>query len=162
LKALAAEYATPLNLPQEAVSAMNSALCRFLPPGALFTLAYARLNRQTGRMSLVNAGHPPAIVVHANGNEPVIVRQEGDVVGAFADAGFGATELNLRPGDRIFFYTDGLIETGGSYEQGLQRLAGACFSHRALPLSDLVPAVAEEVMSGLSAVDDTLLMGVER
>jgi sigma-B regulation protein RsbU (phosphoserine phosphatase) len=162
LKALAGEYADPLHLPQEVVGAINGALCRFLPPGAFFTLAYARFNRQTGGMALVNAGHPPAIVVHANGDEPVVVRQEGDVVGAFPDAAFGITELTLQPGDRIFLYTDGLIEAGGSYEQGLQRLAETCFAQRALPLSDLVPTVANEVMAGLSPVDDTLLLGVER
>jgi sigma-B regulation protein RsbU (phosphoserine phosphatase) len=81
LKALAAEYAGPLNLPVEIVHAINSSLCRFLPPGAFFTLVYARLNHQTGHLCLVNAGHPPAIVVHGNRNEAVIVRQEGDVVG---------------------------------------------------------------------------------
>jgi sigma-B regulation protein RsbU (phosphoserine phosphatase) len=162
LKALAAEYAGPLNLPLEIVRAINSSLCRLLPPGAFFTLVYARLNHQTGHLSLVNAGHPPAIVVHPNGDEAVILRQEGDVVGAFPDAVFGVTELILKPEDRIFFYTDGLIETGGSYEEGLLRLAGTLFSRRRLSLEDIVPAVVDDVMAGLSPADDTLLVGVER
>ena len=162
LKALATEYAGPLNLPVEIVRAINSSLCRILPASAFFTLIYARLNHQTGRLSLVNAGHPPAIVVHLKEDEPVILRQEGDVVGAFADAVFGVNELTLQPGDRIFFYTDGLIETGGSYEEGLQRLAGACIARRALPLQDLVASVVEDVMANLSPADDTLLVGVER
>jgi sigma-B regulation protein RsbU (phosphoserine phosphatase) len=162
LKALAAEYAGPLNLPLEVVCAVNSALRRFLPSGAFFTMAYARLNHQTGRLSLVNAGHPPAIIVRANGNKPIVVQQEGDVVGAFADAVFGAVELTLHPGDRIFLYTDGLIEAGGSYEEGLQRLSDACFARRTLPLPDAVRAVVEDTLASLSATDDTLLMGVER
>jgi sigma-B regulation protein RsbU (phosphoserine phosphatase) len=162
LKALASEYAGPLNLPLEIVRAINSSLCRLLPPGAFFTLIYARLNHQTGRLSVVNAGHPPAIVIHHSASDPVIVRQEGDVVGAFPDAVFGVTELILKPEDRIFFYTDGLIETGGSYEEGLLRLAGACFSRRGLSLEDIVPAVVDDVMAGLSPADDTLLLGVER
>ena len=162
LKVLAAEYAGPLNLPLEIVRAINSSLCRLLPPGAFFTLVYARLNHQTGRLSLVNAGHPPAIVIQQNGNDPVILRQEGDVVGAFADAVFGVDELTLHPGDRIFFYTDGLIEVGDSYEQGLQRLADACNSRRALPLRDVVATVVDDVMANLSPADDTLFMGVQR
>ena len=84
------------------------------------------------------------------------------MVGAFADAVFGIAELTLQPGDRIFLYTDGLIETGGSYEEGLQRLAGACLSRRSLPLHELVPAVVDDVMAGNPPADDTLLMGVER
>jgi sigma-B regulation protein RsbU (phosphoserine phosphatase) len=162
LKALAAEYAGPLNLPAEIVRAINNSHCRILPSGAFFTLIYARLNRRTGRLSLVNAGHPPAIVVHLNGNESIVLRQEGDVVGAFKDAVFETVELTLQPGDRFYLYTDGLLETGDSYEKGLQRLSEACFSRRALQLQELVPAVVDDVMAGLCAQDDTLFLGVER
>jgi sigma-B regulation protein RsbU (phosphoserine phosphatase) len=162
LKALAAEYAGPVNLPIEIVQSINSSLCRFLPTHAFFTLIYARLNHLTGRLSVINAGHPPAIVVHANGSEAAILRQDGDVVGAFADAVFGVAELNLKQGDRIFFYTDGLIETGGSYEDGLQRLVEACVARRSLPLRELVAGAADGVMENLSPADDTLLVGVER
>ena len=84
------------------------------------------------------------------------------MVGAFPDAVFGVDELTLPRGDRLFLYTDGLIETGGSYEEGLQRLAGACLSRRALKLQHLVPAVVDDVMNSFSAADDTLLVGVER
>ena len=162
LKALAAEYAGPLNLPVEIVRSINSSLCRLLPSGSFFTLVYARLNHQTGKLSLVNAGHPPAIVIRANENEPVIVRQESDVLGAFPDAVFGTAELTLKPGDRMFLYTDGLVETGCSYEHRIQRLAGGCLSRRAVALASLVHEVVDEVMSGLSPADDTLFMGVER
>jgi len=162
LKALAAEYSGPLNLPIEIVRSINSSLCRILPPSAFFTLVYARFNHRTGRVLVVNAGHPPAIVIHPDQSEATILRQEGDVVGAFADAAFGVAELTLMPGDRLFLYTDGLIETGGSYEGGLERLANTCVSNRNLPLSELVPAVVDDVMAGLSPADDTLLVGVER
>jgi sigma-B regulation protein RsbU (phosphoserine phosphatase) len=161
LKALAADYAGPLNLPAEVVRAINSSLCRFLPSGAFFTLIYARLNHRTGHLSLVSAGHPPAIVVHADGSKPLILRQEGDVIGAFTDAVFGTAELTLAPGDRLFLYTDGLIETGFSYEEGLQRLARACLARRNMPLVDLVPAVVQDVMDNVIAADDLLLVGVE-
>lgn len=162
LKALAAEYAGPMHLPLEIVRAINNCLCRILPSGAFFTLVYARLNRRTGRISIVNAGHPPPIVVRIDAGEPLILRQEGDVVGAFADAVFGVAEMTLKKGERIFFYTDGLIEGRGSYEEGLGRLAGACYARRSLALDDLVPFVAEEAMADLPATDDTLLVGVER
>ncbi len=162
LKALAAEYASPLNLPVEIVRAINSSLCHILPRGAFFTLVYARINRQTGRVSLVNAGHPPAVVSRRAPGEPTILRQEGDVVGAFDDAVFGVAELILQPGDRLLLYTDGLIEGGGTYEEGLARLVRACVSRQNLPLQDAVPAIVDEVQVSPSPADDTLLMGVER
>jgi sigma-B regulation protein RsbU (phosphoserine phosphatase) len=162
LKALAAEYASPLNLPVEIVRAINSSLLHILPRGAFFTLAYARVNRQTGRLSLINAGHPPAIICRRAAGEPLVLRQDGDVVGAFDDAVFGVAELTLQPGDRLFLYTDGLIENGSSYEEGLGRLVRACVTRQNLPLQDAIPAIVDEVVRSTSPVDDTLLMGVER
>ena len=162
LKTLAAEFAGPLKSPLEIVNCINGSLCRLLPPGAFFTLIYARLNHRTGDLTLVNAAHPPAIVLPANGTDPIILRQEGDVVGAFADAQFGVGEWILQPGDRIFFYTDGLIETGGSAEAGIECLAEACFARAGMPLKDLVPFVVNEISYGSSSGDDTLLLGVER
>jgi sigma-B regulation protein RsbU (phosphoserine phosphatase) len=161
LKALAAEYASPVNLPIEAVSAMNNALRRILPSGAFFTLIYARLNHQTGELTLVNAGHPPAIIVRARGTTPRVIRQEGDVLGAFSDAVFGTANVILEPGDRIFLYSDGLIETNGSPEEGIARLAAACFERRVMPLAEMVPMVAGEIAPQGSLQDDTVLLGVE-
>jgi sigma-B regulation protein RsbU (phosphoserine phosphatase) len=162
LKALAAEYAGPIHLPLEIVSAINGTLCRVLPSGAFFTLIYASLNHQTGRLALVSAAHPPLILVHSGGSRVNIVRLEGDVVGAFQNAVFGFTELTIQPGDRMFLYSDGLIETGGSHEEGINRLAEACLNRRSLPLAELVPAVVDEITAGRTAIDDTLLLGIER
>ncbi|MEW6439874.1 MAG: SpoIIE family protein phosphatase [bacterium] len=162
LKAVAAEYARPAHLPLEVVGAINSALCRFLPSGAFFTLVYARVNRRNGQLSLVNAGHPPALIVRADGHAATLVRQEGDVVGAFSDAVFGTAELAFQPADRLFLYTDGLVETGGSQEDGIRRLAAACSARRTLPLEKVVPAVVDDVTSEGPAQDDMVLMGVDR
>ena len=103
LKALVAEYANPLNAPADVLRALNNALSRILPPGAFFTLIYARLNRRSRRLILANAGHPPAIITMAKSHKSLVVKQEGDVVGAFPDPVFGIAELTLHPGDRLFF-----------------------------------------------------------
>ena len=161
LKALVAEYANPLNAPLDVLRALNNALGRILPPGAFFTLIYARLNRRSHRLILANAGHPPAIVTLAQSQEPLIVRQEGDVVGAFPDPVFGVAEMTLRPGDRLFLYSDGVVENGGPISDGVNRLAEACQARSGMPLADLVPAVLSELTAGHATVDDVLLLGVD-
>ena len=161
LKALVAEHANPLNSPADILRSLNLSLGRILPPGNFFTLIYARLNRRSRRLSLANAGHPPAIITTANGQEAKIVQQEGDVVGAFSDAVFGLTEMTLRPGDRLFLYSDGLVETRGPVAAGVKRLAEACRAHCAQPLADLVPAVMNEVTTGQVVTDDMVLLGVD-
>jgi sigma-B regulation protein RsbU (phosphoserine phosphatase) len=161
LKALAAEYAGPTNAPLDVVGALNHTLCRILPPGSFFTMIYGRLNRQNGRLSLVNAGHPPAIIVPADGTEASVVRVDGDVVGAFPDGVFGVSEHTLRAGDRLFLYSDGLIENGTSREEGLRQLVGTCVARRALSLDHMVPSILDEVTSGVPPQDDMVLLAVE-
>jgi len=161
LKALMAEYATPVNAPRDVVRSMNSALLRILPGGVFFSIIYARLNRQNGGLSLINAGHPPAILVPCNGKEVVWVHQEGDVVGVFPDAAFDSAELALTAGDRFFLYSDGLIEIGGTRPEGLRKLTAACTARRGASLENMVQTVVGDVTAGLSPEDDIVLMGVE-
>ena len=110
LKTLLSEYCNAVNSPREVLHLVNSALLRILPSGVFFTIIYARLNRATGQLCLVNAAHPPAILLPADGSDGVVVWEEGDVAGAFADAVFDCRELSVAPGDRLFLYSDGLIE----------------------------------------------------
>lgn len=161
LKALAAEYAGPLNAPVEVVASLNRALCRILPSGAFFTLAYARINRQHGRLALVGAGHPPPILIPADGGAASAIWQEGDVVGAFPDALFGTAEQAVRPGDRLVLYSDGLVETSGRRDGEIRRLVEACGARRTAPRERLVSAVLDEMVAGVAPSDDILLMVVE-
>ena len=125
MKTLLQEHAHPLFEPADILRAINRSLCRILPEELFFTVLYTRLNRQNGRLTLVNGGHPPAICLTQD-QEPTPVRQTGDVIGAFADADFETTEVVLRQGDRFLLYTDGLVESGGSQEPGITQLTGMC------------------------------------
>ena len=161
LKTLLGEYATPASQPQEVLRSINYALCRILPAGTFFTLIYARLNRQIGRLTLANAGHPPCVVLHQPSQEITVAHQEGDVVGAFADATFDVKELSVRPGDRFFLYSDGLIELEGPREAGLRKLTDACRLYGNEPLGQAVQAIRCALLDGLTPQDDLLLLGVD-
>ena len=161
LKTLLNEYANPANSVRDILGYVNSALCKILPPGVYFTIVYARLNRRSGRLSIVSAGHPPALLIPADGKELVLVQQEGDVVGAFPDAAFGVTDVAVRPGDRFLLYSDGLIEIGGSRDEGIRRLSDFCLASRGAKLDTMISAIVRGVVAGVSPEDDILLMGVE-
>ena len=161
LKALISQYAGPETSPAQTLSHINAVLCKMLPPGVFFTLIYARLDRGTGTLTLVNAGHPPAIVVSKDGKEATIVRQEGDVAGSFRDAVFDAAELRVSPGSRIFLYTDGLIETSSSRGDNIRAITGACAALAGAPLGTAVTSAVRAATRGKDAQDDILLMGVD-
>lgn len=160
MKTLLHEHARALFDPPDILCSINRSLSRVMPEGLFFTAVYARLNRQTGRLTLVNAGHPPAVCLQRD-KDPVVIWQTGDVIGAFPNARFGATEVILTGGDRFFLYTDGLIEKMGSQESGAARLANQCRASRELPLDETVAKLMSYVQGQGQAEDDIVLMGVE-
>ena len=161
LKTLVTEYATATTPPRDVVIALNRVLARVLPPGLYFTAIYARLNRDAQRLTLVSAGHPEPVIVRRGEPAAAVIELEGDVVGAFADAGFGVREEVVRPGDRFYLYSDGLIEVDGDRATGLARLVAACERVRDLPLADAVAAIRAACGGAGAQADDVVLVGVE-
>ena len=160
LKTLTAEYATPANPPLDIVRAMNRVLTRILPDGHFFTLAYLRLNRRQRRVGLVLAGHPPPLLVRTS-EAATLLDGEGDVVGAFEDAAFHYREFRVSRGDRLFLYSDGLIELQPDRGAALDRLREAGDRQRGLDLDAAVDQLREAMVGGHTPQDDILLLGIE-
>ncbi|RFU19816.1 PP2C family protein-serine/threonine phosphatase [Geodermatophilus marinus] len=78
-------------------------------PGRFATGQLGRLDSDTGELSWVNAGHPPALWVRRS-------RVIGELTGApTRPVGFGGAapavhSVRLEPGDRVLFFTDGVVE----------------------------------------------------
>lgn len=161
MKTLLSEYASPLNAPRDILCSINRTLIRILPEGVFFTAIYARLNRNTGRLLLANAAHPPACLIFEKEQKVLVPRQEGDVIGAFHDVEFGLEEIPVRPGDRIFLYSDGLIEMRAPLAMAINKVAEACHAFRAEPLAAAVKSIVRNVTGHAVPRDDAILLGVE-
>ncbi|MFJ2211905.1 PP2C family protein-serine/threonine phosphatase [Streptomyces sp. NPDC101062] len=71
-------------------------------------------------VSLASGGHPPVLVMRADGTVGYLPTPGGCLVGALPDARFTAVTTALEPGDTLLLYTDGLTEArtgddGGRY-----------------------------------------------
>jgi phosphoserine phosphatase RsbU/P len=77
----------------------------------LFTLAAARIDVSGRRMIFAGAGHPPAMIV-TPGEEPRLLESRSMVLGGLPDAvdSEASLEVDLRAGDRVVLYTDGISE----------------------------------------------------
>lgn len=132
-----------------------------------FTMIYGILNHRTREFRYFSAGHPPAVLVNASG-EARLLPAQGFPVGLTEQPHYQEDAVKLEPGDRLFLYTDGVIEaaTDSSAESqfGIDRLVEV-FSHtRAETLENSIEAVRKAVESwcGSQKPDDDLsILAVE-
>jgi len=165
LKVLLRQNFTPLYTPSEIMSLLNSVLLPVLDEGVLISACCLRLNRRSERLTVVDAGHPPLLHLRANGNVDLI-SAKGDLLGAFDAPYFESMEVKVSKGDRLFFFSDGLIENYHgqtiSRTEGMRHLTDALVSRRGLPLADMVKEAAQAICnSDENPGDDLLILGVE-
>ncbi len=74
-----------------------------------FTLCYLLINTETGVLRYSNAAHPHPLLMRANGQVEQL-REGGPIIGLGEAARYDEGETVMRPGDRLFLYTDGIVE----------------------------------------------------
>lgn len=112
--------------PEELASYLNALVLEEMQTESYFTLVYADVDLISGRVSLVQAGHPYPAVQRADGAVEFI-GTGGLPVGLLEGAQYEATETVLGPGDRLFLMSDGITEAADSAgvllgEEGLAAL----------------------------------------
>jgi sigma-B regulation protein RsbU (phosphoserine phosphatase) len=100
--------------PVAVLTELNAALHRErLDPAHRFcSVVFGVLTPGAGGCGVVLAtgGHPPPVVIRADGTAEYGYDVGGQVVGLLPEASFVATALHLGPGDTLLLYTDGLSE----------------------------------------------------
>jgi serine phosphatase RsbU (regulator of sigma subunit) len=78
------------------------------------TVAYAAFELSEGgaRVRLASGGHPPALLLRGEGGGCELVGDPGTLIGAFRDVEVHDAAAELRPGDSLVLYTDGVLEAG--------------------------------------------------
>jgi sigma-B regulation protein RsbU (phosphoserine phosphatase) len=130
-----------------------------------FTLFYGVLHCHTRSLSYVCAGHPRPVLVPARG-APRFLQSDPPAVGLLPGATYVEHELALEPGDRLYAFTDGLLETLSPTDEefGEARLSEAAESARLLSLSASTQAIIDVVDAwrrGSHPADDQCVLGLE-
>lgn len=94
------------------ISRLNDILCNDIIKGRdmFITLFVAYIDLDSGMMEYCNGGHCPPFYYRAARKETIRLSQGGALVGQFAGMPYRATKIKINENDRIFSYTDGIIE----------------------------------------------------
>jgi serine phosphatase RsbU (regulator of sigma subunit) len=105
--------------------ACNAYLQRGGPPEGFVTAIYLTIDLVTGDYLISSAGHPPAAQFEAGSGQWRLTKARGMVLGVLPDVRSRPESGNLRPGDALLLYTDGLVEVPGrDIDAGIDRLLG--------------------------------------
>ena len=134
-------------------------------PGPVYaTLFIAIFDPATRLMRYVNAGHNPQFVLPVTGGLNKL-SSTGLPVGMLAGHGYGEREVQLAPGDLLFFYTDGCVEMENEAGEmfGTERLE-ALVAAAARGSTEQVLATVEGAIAtfrgGRDLFDDATMMAV--
>ena len=166
LKALLRQNASMLYSPLENLNLVNQHLRPVLQEGQYATLIYARLNKARKQLTLVNAGHPSAIIYRAGTRTTDVIFQSGDGLGLFDSITLDIKEIPVAQGDRVFLFSDGLIEqdlTGSiPRRKGQTNLVNLINQNASCSIESNLTAIREQLFPDLTNLsDDAVLLGFE-
>jgi uncharacterized protein YndB with AHSA1/START domain len=122
VKALASEN----TFPKELVEKVNRVMWRNTTEAKFITLFYGLLDVDSKTLRYANAGHNAPVLTRKEGAQ-VRLEEGGLILGSFQERNYEQGEIDLRPGDRLVMFTDGVSEAvdGEGEEFGEERIAEA-------------------------------------
>jgi serine phosphatase RsbU (regulator of sigma subunit) len=146
---------------------VNDALYASTDTDKFVTLFLAHLDPESGRLTFVNAGHDAPLLFRADSGQPEELAATGLISGILPDAPLTEATVDLRPGDLLFAYTDGIREALSPAEEefGAERLIATVAARRDLELAELVHTIESEVrafVAGSDPQDDITQLVIRR
>jgi len=156
--------AVPGRTPLEILQRVNAQLCAENPANLFVTMILGIVDTATGRMEYGQGGHNPPILIPVQG-EPCYEPSGGMPLGVFPDAKFGQRSLELKPGETLLVYTDGVTEAMNPKRElfGEERLKQAVRGQAGLSAEKLTQRVVGEVArfaNGAEPSDDITLLAI--
>ena len=153
----------PENLP-EIMRKTNDELCDNNEADMFVTLFTATVELSTGEMTFVNAGHNPPFV-RRDKKFSSLGRAKSPIFGTLPGLKFPATKIQLKQGDAIFLYTDGVTEAMNDKrelfgEQRLQRVLDELSDDDAKKILSTVNAAVKDFVGDAQQSDDITMLAL--
>ena len=151
--------------PAKILKAANNEIIASNPSGMFVTLWLGILEISTGKLTAANAGHEYPCVKQGEEGFRLLKDKHGLVLGAMEDAEYKKYEIQLKPGDTVFLYTDGVTEATSTKNElfGEQRLLDALNYDAETSSAQLLDKVRRSINSftkGAEQADDITMIAL--
>jgi sigma-B regulation protein RsbU (phosphoserine phosphatase) len=147
------------------VSQLNKQLYANTSPEKYATFYFGIYDEARSVLKYTNAGHLPPILLR-NGQPEAELDVTGTVVGAFPFSRYEEQEIELRSGDILVAYTDGVVEPEDPYGEqfGEERLKDLLVKYSNRSSNEIIAQVMEAVeqWTASSELQDDMTMLVVR
>ncbi len=126
-KIILANYAKMGKSPSEILTAANSTICSSNREHMFVTVWLGILELSTGKLTAANAGHEYPVLMQPDGRFDIYKDKHGFVIGGMAGLKYKEYSVEMKPGSKLFLYTDGVPEATDSENQlfGTERMVAA-------------------------------------
>jgi sigma-B regulation protein RsbU (phosphoserine phosphatase) len=164
VQAVLKSNASEVVAPGELCTRVNRVVCDNIVSHRFITCFYALLDTQNKKLSYTNAGHCPPMLIRDG--RCLRMKEGGPVLGIFPDRPYAEGEIDLRSGDWLVLFTDGVTEAPNAsgtefgedrLEELLTKLLINGHNFRAAELRDRIMGAVNEFSDG-EVYDDATLM----
>ena len=125
----------------------NEKLCENNEADMFVTAWMGILDLQTGKLTYANAGHNPPLLKHMDGTFEYLRSRAGFVLAGIEGFHYRINEMEIKEGDRLFLYTDGVPEATNAASElyGEDRLLQFINRNCTLRATKLLPALKADI-----------------
>ena len=165
-KIILANHAKMGKSPAQILTDTNALICDNNPEEMFVTVWLGILELSTGKLTASNGGHEYPAVMEPGGRYVLIRDRHSLVVGGMSGTVYTDYELKLKPGSKLFLYTDGVPEATDAEKElfGADRMLSALNAHLSFGPEHTLRAVSsavEDFAEGAEQFDDITMLSVE-
>jgi serine phosphatase RsbU (regulator of sigma subunit) len=150
----------------EMAGRLNDFVHKSSPMSSFITFFFCDINRKTGELKYINAGHNPPQVIQSSGQFSDL-KSSGFALGMFPGASFESGSIHLKSEDIAVLFTDGIPEGRNTEQEEYsdERLRDLVIDQRDLSASQLSEKIFQDVetfTAGADQADDITLVIIKR
>ncbi len=133
--------------PNENLNELNKIIYSDITEDMFITMMHSKYDRESKTLYYSNAGHNPLVVYRATTDEIELHNVKGVAIGFLEEYNYKQGEIQLKNGDIVVFYTDGITEAENKDKElfGVERLKDIIYKNKKKSPKELRKAILDGI-----------------